>query len=82
MTRSPIRLRNGLRVRPEKKILNNFDYEYYDTDETSRTAGNNGKIRLRAKVGEYDPNKVVQARPSKFSTIVTFRRNFLLENHV
>ena len=56
MTRSPIRLRNGLRVRPEKKILNNFDYEYYDTDETSRTAGNNGKIRLRAKVSEYDPN--------------------------
>ena len=65
MTRTPVRLRNGLRNRPEKKILNNFDYEYYDADETARTAGNNGKIRLRAKVGEYDPSNVVQARPSK-----------------
>ena len=79
MTRSPIRLRNGLRVRPEKKILNNFDYEYYDSDETSRTAGNNGKIRLRAKVGEYDPNRVVQARPSKFSMIFIFRKIIFLK---
>ena len=66
MTRNPIRLRNGLRNRGPSKILNNFgDYDDYEDEETSRTAGTNGRIRTRAKIGEYDPNRVIKARPSR-----------------
>ena len=65
MTRNPIKLRNGLRNRNPNKILNNFgnDYEGYE-EETSRTTGTGGRIRPRAKIGEYNPNRVIKARPS------------------
>lgn len=73
MTRNPIKLRNGLRNRNPNKILNNFgnDYEGYE-EETSRTTGTGGRIRPRAKIGEYNPNRVIKARPTLTAPKATF----------
>ena len=40
------------------------DYTDYG-DEVLRTTGTGGRVRSRVSIGEYNPDKVINARPSK-----------------